>query len=214
MDLKYARLHASKRLLVPFSSYMRSHRNNLFISAMRLQGGERVIDLGGTVEFWDSVLVPLNLTVLNLPGEPHDYSKSSHHNVSCVEGDACKITNYSDQSFDIVFSNSVIEHVGGPEKQRMMAREVRRLAPRYWVQTPSIWFPIEAHTYMPFWWFYPEPVKAYFMRSWFRKLPEWTEMIQGTSVLSHREMRELFPEAKIMTEHLIGITKSYIAVRA
>jgi len=170
--------------------------------------------LGGTVQFWNSITTSLNITVLNLPVEHQDHNESSQHKIDFLNGDACDVRDYSDHSFDVVFSNSVIEHVGGAEKRRMMALEVQRLAPRYWVQTPSIWFPVEAHTYMPFWWFYPEPVKVYFLRSWSRKLPAWTEMIQGTSVLSHGEMRELFPGSKIMTERILGVSKSYIAFKS
>ncbi|MCZ8333375.1 MAG: class I SAM-dependent methyltransferase [Rhodobacteraceae bacterium] len=130
-----------------------------------------------------------------------------------MEGDACDLSRFGDLSFDIAFSNSVIEHVGGPEKRSALAQEARRLAPRYWVQTPSVWFPIEAHTYLPFWWFYPPFLKRAFIKRWRRDLPEWCEMIEGTTVLPFAELRALFPEATILTERLIGLPKSYIATR-
>jgi len=49
-------------------------------------------------------------------------------------------------SFDAVYSNSTIEHVGDESRQALFAAAVRRLAPAYWVQTPSSHFPIEIHT--------------------------------------------------------------------
>ena len=97
--------------------------------------------------------------------------------------DACNLTFVEDNAFDIAFSNSVIEHVGPPGNQEAFAREAHRVASRYWIQTPSIWFPIEAHNHMPFWWAYPEPVKRYFIDRWRKKLAAWTEMIEGTTVI-------------------------------
>jgi hypothetical protein len=111
----------------------------------------------------------------------------------------------------VVFSNSVIEHVGPEIRQQSFAREVRRLGRAYWVQTPSKWFPVEAHCGMPLWWFYPEFVRRAIIRRWQEKLPGWTKMIAGTRVLSLRQMRRLFPEATIHVEYSFGLPKSYVA---
>lgn len=183
-----------------------------FIREMGLSGGERIIDLGGAPGSWRYIPFPLKIVIVNLPGAV-ERDPNTHHEIEYIEGDACDLSQYADGSFDIAFSNSVIEHVGGPEKRAALAREARRLAPRYWVQTPSIWFPIEAHTYLPFWWFYPPFAKRAFIRRWRRTLPAWCEMIEGTTVLSRAEVRGLFPDARILTERSFGLTKSYIAAR-
>jgi hypothetical protein len=81
------------------------------------------------------------------------------------------------------------------------------------VQTPSIWFPIEAHNHMPFWWAYPEPMKRHFVERWRRKLPAYTEMIEGTTVILRRDLQRLFPESTILTEKVLGIPKSYMVWR-
>ena len=135
------------------------------------------------------------------------------HRIDIVEGDACNVDFAADGSYDIAFSNSVIEHVGPPDYQRRIAGEARRLAWRYWVQTPSVWFPIEAHNHMPFWWFYPAFLKAYLIRRWKKKLPVWTEMIEGTTVISRRSLSTMFPDAEIWTERFLGWPKSYAAFR-
>lgn len=195
-----------------FSDRMRARRTARFVQALNLTGGERVIDLGGAPGIWRAMKPALKIVMVNLPGaitpDPH-----SHHDITYVEGDACNLPDYPDGSFDIAFSNSVIEHVGGPENRAALAREARRLAPRFWVQTPSIWFPMEAHTYLPFWWFYPPFVKRAFIRRWRRTLPAWCEMIEGTTVLPKAEVRALFPDAEIWTERLLGIPKSYMAMQ-
>jgi len=53
--------------------------------------------------------------------------------------------NYSDNEFDICFSNSVIELVGSFEDQRKFANEIRRVGRKLWVQTPARSFFFEPH---------------------------------------------------------------------
>ena len=211
--LKYGIFKAALALKRPFSARQRRKRMDAFVARMSLSGGERIIDLGGTVEFWQELSLCLHTTVVNLPGEIKPSVADSHHEFVFIEGDACSMHHICDNTFDIVFSNSVIEHVGDERRQEMMAHEVRRLAPRHWVQTPSIWFPIEAHNHMPFWWFYPARVQHYFLRRWDNKLPDWTAMIKHTTVLTKSRIQYLFPESQIYTERFLGIPKSYIAFR-
>lgn len=184
---------------------MREFRNR-----MRLNSRLRVLDLGGTPPVWRFVREPLNITIVNLPGET-GAEMPSHHELRFVEGDACELSEFDDQSFDLVFSNSVIEHVGDEERQAAFAREVQRLGTTYWVQTPSMWFPIEAHTGMPLWWFYPEQARRYFITRWRRKLPEWADAMAATRVLTRERMLELFPHCTLYVESIGGIPKSYTA---
>lgn len=181
-----------------------------YASVMRIKEGMSVLDLGGQPMIWDTVPEPLNLTILNLPGIVMA-DHVSHHRIQYIEGDACLVEGYEDRTFDTVFSNSVIEHVGPINKQVEFAREVRRLGKSYWVQTPSKWFPIEAHCGMPFWWFYPVRLRRYLMERWRKKLPAWTQMVEGTTVLTKKDLTRLFPEATIWVEKRFGIPKSYVA---
>lgn len=210
--LRYARFNAFRRMLGPFSKQTRQARMARLEQLFDLKPGMRVLDLGGQPHIWNFVATPLQITILNLPGIALFPPSKTIHAFDFVEGDACAVS-YSDMSFDMVFSNSVIEHVGGAEKQEAFANEARRLAARYWVQTPSIWFPVEAHTGVPFWFWMPEGLRARFIRDWEKKLPDWTEMVKGTTVLSKRLMRDYFPDASIITERKFGFPKSYIAYR-
>lgn len=57
---------------------------------------------------------------------------------------------FDDASFDYVFSNAVIEHVGGPEgARRMLAESVRVARLGAFHTTPDRWFPVEVHTQLP-----------------------------------------------------------------
>src|ERR1051326_569752 len=110
----------------------------------------RMLDVGGTAEFWKMMefRIPAGsaICILNLQPPSTDQFGSGF---SFRRGDATDLREFADSSFDVVFSNSVIEHVGDFSAQRRMAAEVRRVGVRYFVQTPNYWFPIEPHFLLP-----------------------------------------------------------------
>jgi hypothetical protein len=193
--------------ILPARKRFRRNRLGVYIQEMQPEG-RSIIDIGGDINTWSEIPTPLNLTILNLPTSLN--RTSSHHHATFIEGDGCCVP-LPDNSFDLVFSNSVIEHVGDATKQLAFAREVRRLGRGYWVQTPSRWFPLEAHSMMPFWWFYPSAFRQFLIRRWRKRVPAWTDMVAGSRVLSKADLRRLFPEATILTEKVFGISKSYVA---
>ena len=195
-------------LLVPFSENRRARRMAAFLNKLDVREGARILDLGGSESIWNTIPSPLRVTVLNLPGGALPPAES-HHAFTHVVGDACNVQLPDDARFDLVFSNSVIEHVGPAQKQEEFAREVRRLGTSYWVQTPAIWFPIECHSGMPFWFFYPQWLRDFFLNRWRKPLPDWTSWLADCRVLSKSRLRELFPEAKIYVERVLGFPKSY-----
>lgn len=89
---------------------------------------------------------PRQVTALGL----HDGARfrERYPRVAYVQGDACALP-FPDQSFDVVFSNAVIEHVGDEERQRAFAAEAVRVGRRVFVTTPNRWFPVEVHTRLP-----------------------------------------------------------------
>ena len=107
----------------------------------------RILDLGGTIESWlRSPVRPKQITVINLD----DPTTGEFNNIVALKGDACRASDVLAESnteldFDLVFSNSLIEHVGGHQRRCDLAREIRKLAPRRWIQTPYRYFPIEPH---------------------------------------------------------------------
>lgn len=192
----------------------RARRMRQFAERLGVRAGQRVLDLGGTTEIWSGLDIPLDITIVNLPGIEVDRTQHGPHRFTFIAGDATAMPDYADGSFDIVHSNSVIEHVGGPAKEAAFAREVRRIGRAYHVQTPSIHFPLEAHTGVPFWWRVPAPLRRAILTRWKRKLPAFTEMIEGTTVIGKRTLSRYFPDAVIETERVLGIPKSYTAWRA
>lgn len=49
---------------------------------------------------------------------------------------------FADQEFDVVFSNAVLEHVGGREQRRRFVSEVLRVGCDAFIWVPNRWFPV------------------------------------------------------------------------
>jgi len=183
----------------------------------RLPKPVKVLDVGGTIDFWQTMDMvdreDLSLTILNI------FADESLPNVQCLVGDARDLSQFEDQSFDIVFSNSVIEHVGTKDDQRRMASEVRRVGKNYVIQTPNRFFPIEPHVQFPFFQFMPREAKIWIHRQMslasYPRAKDRNEAIKWVDeirLLSRQELGEMFPEAQIVAESFYGLTKSHTAV--
>lgn len=194
-------------------SQWRLQRMTSFLSLVNPPKYARIIDLGGSDYFWNLIEHNFEVTIVNLPGSFTTPSNSDRY--TYIEGDATDLNKlFTDKSFDIVFSNSVIEHVGNEDKQAAFAKEVcRRLANSYWIQTPSTKFPLEIHTGVLFYWNIPESWRKSLMNSWEKKLPAWSEMIKELNVLSKNRMMELFPNSVIYIERKFLLEKSYTFYR-
>ncbi len=178
----------------------------------------RIIDIGGTEQFWQQMGLAgddsLELTLVNLG--PCDAQTA---NITCVVGDGRDLSaQYEDNSFDVVFSNSVIEHVPSDDEQQRMATEMRRLAPRYFVQTPNYYFPLEPHFLVPGFQWMPERLQALllmrFSLGWVEKQADRESALRtarSVKLLRESELRALFPGCKIERERILGLTKSLVA---
>jgi hypothetical protein len=54
--------------------------------------------------------------------------------------------------------------------------------------TTTVTRPIEAHFGMPFWWYYLQRLRDFFIERFSRRLPGWTEMVKGARVLTRKEL--------------------------
>ena len=115
---------------------------------------------------------------------------------------------FKDNEFDVVFSNSVIEHVGDFWDQKLFAAEVQRVSKRYFLQTPSFWFPYEPHAMIPFFQFLPSNLKMW-LRLVYPKSTYPIEELLSIRLLTKKELKYLFPYATIITERMFLLPKSY-----
>jgi hypothetical protein len=188
----------------------RARRMHAFLELVLPPRRARILDLGGTSYNWELIEHDFEVTLVNLPDVLDASTEHEKGNIKRIVGDATDLTQmFDDQSFHVVFSNSVIEHVGNRGKRQAMAAEVHRLAPAHWVQTPSDRFPIEIHTGIPYFFRLPRSLRAGLLDHWQRTLPAWTDTIRTTTVIPRAEMRLLFPSSRLFIERKFGLEKSY-----
>lgn len=184
------------------------------------KGACRILDLGGTEYYWaifgDFVAErPIEIDLLNLRAVPVRSEK-----VRSLQGDATDLSSVDDMSYDLVHSNSVIEHVGSWRQMTAMAANVRRLAPAYYVQTPYFWFPVEPHFRAVGFHWLPEQIRARLLMRLNlgfggkrETLDAAMQAVQSAALLDLGQFRELFPDASIERERFFGLTKSLMAIR-
>ncbi|MGP8244871.1 MAG: class I SAM-dependent methyltransferase [Bryobacteraceae bacterium] len=198
------------------SQHFRRRRMAAFARRMSITAATRVLDIGGTPDCWDLVEIRPRVTLVNMP------RAGEAMKAQWVAGDGCALP-FADGAFDVVFSNSVIEHVGDLDRQRRFAAEVRRVGRTYWVQTPNRWFPVEQHLLTPLVHWLPKPWQERLVPRW----NLWSVLVSATPdqrqfymehylrdvrLLGARDLRLLFPGARILRERFCGWTKSLIAV--
>ena len=207
-----------------FSNANRTRRFEAFSQIVddvhrRLGRPVRIVDIGGTNSFWEhrgwGERDDVQVVLVNLEAE-----ERKHANIEPRAGDATDLSEYPDGSFDVVFSNSVIEHLQTYERQAAMATEVRRLAPVFWVQTPNFWFPVEPHFLTPAWHWLPVALRVELIKrrrwGWRGPCPRTEDAqaaVREIRLMRRRELRRLFPSATLRPEKIGPLVKSFIAVR-
>ncbi len=198
------------------SARARARRWDLLLRRFPDLGSMRVLDLGGMWQMWAAAPVrPKALTLLNLAAQdsPEDW-------IEILAGDACDPpAALRDEHFDLVFSNSVIEHVGGPWRRKAFARVVESHGTHHWIQTPNRWFPIEPHYLFPGFQHLPVEARAAVAMRWplgHNKTSNPRVALGGvlsSDLISARELRHYFPDSEVAFERVLGLRKSLIAVR-
>lgn len=187
---------------------MRQEKLQLFFAFAGDTHKDTLLDVGGAAGFEGEFIVlhqrfrstySVNLTPSWLNGAGG----------SAVIADACCLP-FADGSFDWVFSNAVIEHVGSWEKQKQFAAEINRVARKgYFIGTPNRNFPVDPHTYVPLFQFLPP--------DWQRSLCRFTPGPmrgdpQSVELLTSKRLSILFPEASILKVGLPVLRNNLIAV--
>jgi hypothetical protein len=196
----------------------RQRRMRKFLLRFNIKDSDRIIDIGGYPATWRSIPEKPKILIVNLEEETYE-----GENLKKIKGDG-RALGFPDKSFDIAYSNSVIEHVGTYADRVAFAEEIMRVATRYYVQTPYKWFFIEPHflgLFISHLSHVPRPILRKIVRYlsvWGlvtrpsqEKIDHWLDTIH---LLDCRELQELFPGAEIREEKFLGMTKSILAIRA
>lgn len=182
----------------------------------------KIIDIGGVPDFWQNSTfleeITLNIEIYTVNINPiYEKHGTNNHKIKAITSDAKNLKQFQDKEFDIVFSNSVIEHVGNYSEQRQMADEVMRVGKRYFIQTPNLYFPIEPHFIFPLFQFLPIELRVElltrFNLGWVKKESDKQKakaQVESVKLLSKKQFMNLFPGANCYEEKFFGLTKSII----
>lgn len=199
------------------NQYFRKKRFLFFLNLLKTIKSDRtiqILDIGGTETYWErmgfSSDETVHITLLNL-----ELLQIRNSSFTSVQANACDLSRYPDDQFDIVFSNSVIEHLFTFENQQKMANEVRRVGKNFYVQTPNYYFPLEPHWLFPFFQFLPFNVRVFLTQNFSlghhpkcKDKAAAIERVKEVQLLSEKQMKRLFPEGKVYRERFLGLTKS------
>lgn len=221
------------RLAAALRDRFHGERADLFVEVMDPAPGSRLLDLGsGRGDPFAARLarrVELEVTLADVTDGPlQDAPRHGFHGVQISPG---RHLPFEDDAFDVVLSNSVVEHVTGPPEpggepplpeaewrrrarahQRFFAREVRRVGRGYFVQTPHPGFPVDLHLWLPFTHRLPHPAAVRLARVTDRFWIKRTGRVDW-SLLEPEELRDLFPGARLRVERTLGLPKSIVAWR-
>ncbi len=221
-------------IVLYLSKRMKTKRANLFNEYFTITPETRILDIGSSDGSYVAALLhgtkilPSNVYIADICEDTVNSGAKRFGFTPVVVQESNKLL-FPDGFFDIVFCNSVIEHVTIPKdeiwslysgsefrmrsllRQKEFADEIRRIGKGYFVQTPNRWFPIESHAWLPFTALLPRTVLILMLkvsnRIWVKQTsPDWY-------LLSKKEMTVLFPDATLLNETFAGFTKSIICVK-
>lgn len=164
---------------------------------------------------WQTVPFSPRVTIVNPEAIP-----ITRPGFQYVQGSGCQL-DFPDGSFDLAFANSVIEHLGTLDNQKIFAQEMMRVAKHLYCQTPNRWFPFEFHYWGFFFHWLPKQWLTYRVHRCItlrgllgnHTREQWLERKDQFCLLSRKEFAALFPGCKIRTETFLGWPKSFIAWR-
>ena len=217
-------------VITPAMNQFRKRRLSALVKAYPDLPSYRVLDVGGRPDIWKLLkkhygIVPKELVLLNVGDDLADFGDDGTGPDSvpytAVVGDGRSLP-FPDNSFDLTFSNSVIEHVGGGENVERFARECDRVGKRMFIQTPNHWFPMEPHFVTLFIHWLPRSLYRkvaflslnYALFSWRSASLKrvFYEEFDGIRLLKKRDLQRLFPGKRIGREQVLGLTKSFIVL--
>ena len=119
---------ADNRDPASYLSRLRLRRNQWFASLIAdLPRPLSILDVGGTEKVWETVGLAgdptVRVTLVNIQSV-----QTTHSNIQSVLADARDLRQFADGHFDVIYSNSLIEHVGSFKDMKRMANEVRRVS--------------------------------------------------------------------------------------
>lgn len=230
--MSQSRKFVREKIFKKYSQKFKQHRKDLFYKYLTVSSKDRILDFGGYDGSWLAFLIPDKageLYVADIATQALETANKKYGYKTILLDESGKIP-FEDNYFDVIFCNSVIEHVTVDKdeiysiktnkefkekslaRQKFLADEIRRVSKKYFVQTPYRHFIIESHTWFPSFF-------IYFPRTFQIKLIQflskyWVKSsTPDVNLLTVSDMSRLFPDAEIIQEKSFFMTKSLIAIK-
>lgn len=212
-------------------SHTRSRRARAFFDRIQRLPGKQlsIVDLGGTAAFWPDWRVneghQLRITLVN---DHHiDKSNIGYDNsipfISEIVRDATELQLGDLSQFDLIFSNSMLEHIPDPAKRKKLCAMIEESKKPYFIQVPNKYALIDPH--------FPHPMVPFFAR-YPRELQAWLlsrhalgsggrstsyvdalNRLKSYNPLGPSDLQALFPSGTLLIEKTFGLPLSLIVVR-
>jgi hypothetical protein len=147
-----------RRLAARVSARSRRRKLDLFFRTMQPTAETTVVDVGvsdggygadalGTANFFEA-LYPWPERITAVSTQYLTVFQQAFPQVTAVRADGRALP-FPDDSFDVGFSNAVVEHLPDLDSQRAFVCELCRVSRRVFVTTPNRNFPVDTHTLVP-----------------------------------------------------------------
>ncbi len=199
------------------ASYFRKKRFEYFVRVIKPDPkNHSILDIGGRPQFWIRSGYEGRVDMINIEDQN---VRNLPSNIRLIKGDILNIEELLKEKYDIIFSNSTIEHVGGLREQKKLAQIIMNNCSKYFVQTPNLNFPLEPHFLFPFFQFLPYSLKVtiakYWPFGWY--VPKSESAIKDTKMirlLSKKQLKSLFPDGELVSEKFLIFNKSFYIFRS
>ena len=201
------------RLFSYLHAKSRAEKFRLFLELMNPLPATKVLNVGASgpnfafAEQFESLYEHPNEVTgcgISLP-EVQDYRRS-FPGVKTLVFNGCALP-FRDQSFDVVYSDAMIEHLSDHGAQQRFAAEVVRVRRGWFVTTPNLWYPIEPHYHLPLVQFLPQGWQRGLVRG-LSRTPYDT-----LNLLTKRQFHRLFPDADVIGCRVTFCPETLVAYR-
>jgi hypothetical protein len=220
----------SESQLSRLTARLKRKRVERFVEACRLDASHTILDLGSEDGSYLASCYPYpqNIVLADIDDGPmrEGVRRYGLKGYEVIPRDGA--LPFSRGSFDAVWCNSVIEHVTLPRAelavasdrdfrrdadahQQAFASEVDRVGRSFFVQTPYLHFPVEAHSWLPLMQYLPQDWRWTASRA-LRRV--WVKKWKADFLLyDEARFARHFPGARIEFERVFGLTKALIAIK-
>ena len=151
-------------LPIRIAAHARRRMYDRFLKRTAILPGETLLDVGVTsdqsyeasnyVEAW----YPHKHKITAVGVDDAAFLEERYPGLTYQRADGLNLP-FAANSFDVVHSSAVLEHVGSFDNQRKFVAELVRVARRaVFITTPNRWFPVEFHSVLPLVHWLPKPV--------------------------------------------------------